>query len=101
MADLAACMGAEVVIVARPSLGTLNHTALTLEAARARNLDVAGLVVANWPAEPGVTETTNLEQLGRMSPLLGVVPYLEGVDTARPAPCARLELRTPPDLTPH
>jgi len=83
MADLAARLGAEVVIVTRPALGTLNHTALTLEAARSRRLPVAGLVVCGWPSEPGVVERTNLERLAAMAPVLGIVPYVDGLDTSR------------------
>ncbi len=84
MADLAARLGAELVVATRPGLGTLNHTALTLEAARARHLRVAGLVICGWPAEPGITETTNLERLAAMAPILGVVPAVPGLDTAVP-----------------
>ena len=84
MADLAGRLGAEVVIATRAGLGTLNHTALTVEAARARSLPVAGLVVCGWPADPGVTETTNLDRLAAMAPILGLVPFVEGLDTADP-----------------
>jgi dethiobiotin synthetase len=86
MADLAGRLDAEVVVVCRPGLGTLNHTALTLEAARRRRLRVDGLVVSDWPSEPGVTERTNLERLSRMAPVLGLVPHVPGLDTASPAP---------------
>jgi dethiobiotin synthase len=86
MADLAARLEAELVIVTRPGLGTLNHTALTLEAARARALPVAGLVVSGWPANPGVTERTNLERLVRLAPVIGLVPHVAGLDTSSPAP---------------
>lgn len=97
MADLAARLGARLVVVTRPSLGTLNHTALTVEAARARGLDVAGLVVSGWPAEPGVTERTNLERLEAMAPVLGLVPHIAGLDvedpeTLTPARAASLRL---------
>jgi dethiobiotin synthetase len=85
MADLADRLGAELVIAIRPGLGTLNHTALTLEVARARGLPVAGLVVCGWPAEPGVTETTNLERLAAMAPILGLIPFVAGLDTASAA----------------
>lgn len=84
MADLAARLGADVIIATRPRLGTLNHTALTVEAARARGLNVAGLVVCGWPAEPGVTENTNLERLAAMAPVLGLIPFVAGLDTTRP-----------------
>jgi dethiobiotin synthetase len=84
MADLADRLGAGLVVVTRPTLGTLNHTALTLEAARSRGLPVDGLVVSGWPAEPGVTERTNLERLAAMAPLLGVLPVYPRLDTADP-----------------
>ena len=86
MADLAAGLGASLVVVARPGLGTLNHTALTLEAARSRRLGIAGLVVSGWPDHPEPVEETNLERLAAMAPLLGVVPHLGGLDTGRPDP---------------
>jgi dethiobiotin synthetase len=84
MADLADRLGAGLVVVSRPGLGTLNHTALTLEAARSRGLPVDGLVISGWPAEPGVTERTNLERLSAMAPVLGILPAYPGVDTADP-----------------
>ena len=84
MADLAQRLGARLVVVTRPGLGTLNHTALTLEAARARSLPVEGLVISGWPADPGVTERTNLERLAAMAPVLGLLPAYPGLDTAEP-----------------
>jgi dethiobiotin synthetase len=91
MADLALALGAELVVVARAGLGTLNHTALTLEVARGRGLSVAGLVVSRWPRRPGVADVTNLERLRAMAPLLAVVPVVRGlsVDGARPDALAR------------
>lgn len=79
MADLAAALDAELIVVARPGLGTLNHTALTLEAARRRSLTVGGLVVCGWPDAPGLAERTNLERLGAMAPILATIPFIEGV----------------------
>jgi dethiobiotin synthetase len=79
MADLARGLDGDVVIVTRPGLGTLNHTALTLEAARARNLTVTGLVVSGWPAGPGLTERTNLERLEAMAPVIHLIPFTVGL----------------------
>ena len=67
-----------ILIVARPALGTLNHTKLTVEAARARKLPVLGIVVSFAGAgKPGLAERTNLgileEHVG--APLLGVIPH--------------------------
>lgn len=84
MADLAGRLGAGLVIVTRPTLGTLNHTALTVEAANARGLPVDGLVISGWPTEPGTTEATNLERLSAMAPVLGLLPLHAGLDTADP-----------------
>lgn len=85
MADLAAGLGAGLVVVTRPGLGTLNHTALTIEAANSRGLPVDGLVISGWPPDPGVTEQTNLERLSAMAPVLGLLPNYPGLDTADPA----------------
>ena len=49
--DLAAWIGFPVVVVTRPNLGTLNHTAMTVTLLRQRGLKVAGLVVNNYIAD--------------------------------------------------
>jgi dethiobiotin synthetase len=67
--DLIAELGLRVVIAARPGLGTINHTLLTLEAARAAGLDVAAVVITPWPEEPTVMEASNratIERLGEV-----------------------------------
>jgi dethiobiotin synthetase len=66
--DLAVELGLPVVVAARPGLGTLNHTLLTLEAARAGGLDVRAVVLTPWPAQPGTMERSNLETLGAAAP---------------------------------
>ena len=85
MADLAAALGAGLIVVTRPTLGTLNHTALTVDAAETRGLPVDGLIISDWPADPGVTEQTNLERLSAMAPVLGLLPSYPHLDTADPA----------------
>ena len=67
--DLAADLGAAVLVVATAELGTLNHTALTVESLAAQQLSCAGLVIGNWPLRPGVVETTNRSALARLAPL--------------------------------
>ena len=57
--DLAVALGLPVVVAARPGLGTISHTLLTLEAARAAGLDVRAVVLTPWPAEPGAIERSN------------------------------------------
>lgn len=78
-ADLAADLGLPVVVVARPGLGTLNHTALTLAELGRRSLPVLGVVVCRYPGGAVDEATrTNLEELDRLSGqrLIGVVPDL-------------------------
>lgn len=80
-ADLAAAgHDVEVVVVAAAGLGTLNHTELTVGALRGRGLEPAGIVVGSWPAEPGLAERCNLEDLPRVTgvPILAVVPAGSG-----------------------
>ena len=91
MADLAAAIRAELVVCVRPGLGTLNHTALTLEAATARGLAVAGLVVCGIPPRPSVAEETNRERLGAMAPVIEVIPRIRGlsVEAGRAAALSR------------
>ena len=76
IADLAAMLGAPVLVVTTPGLGTLNHTALTLEALSARRLTAAGVVIGAWPAEPGLAERANLTDLAVIAgqPLAGAMP---------------------------
>jgi dethiobiotin synthetase len=61
--DLAAALELPVVIAARPGLGTINHTLLTLEAARSRGLEVVGVVLTPWPERPSVLERSNHETI--------------------------------------
>ncbi len=66
-----------VVVVCRSDLGTLNHTALTIEALRRADCRIAGLVVNFYnPDDPDPAMQTNREWLGRMNrlPILATVP---------------------------
>ena len=75
-ADLATDLEVRVLVVVRAGLGTLNHTELTVAALRARDLEPAGLVIGSWPAEPGLAEECNRDDLARVTgvPLVGVLP---------------------------
>ena len=74
MADLAAGLGLPLLIAAHPGLGTINHVALTLEAARARGLAVAGVVLTPWPGAPTAIEADNRALLTRQAgaPVFGL-----------------------------
>jgi dethiobiotin synthetase len=69
--DLAVALDATAVVVVRAGLGTLNHTALTLEALARRDVP-AVVVFGAWPAEPELVHRTNLHDLA--GDLAGAVP---------------------------
>jgi dethiobiotin synthetase len=61
--DLAVELALPLVIAASPGLGTINHTLLTIEAARAARLEVAAVVLTPWPDEPSRIELSNRETI--------------------------------------
>lgn len=80
LTDLAADLDLPVLVVARPGLGTLNHTALTLAELDRRGLPVVGVVVCGFDeATADLATRTNLDELRRLSGdrLVGIVPRLE------------------------
>ncbi|MEV4502961.1 dethiobiotin synthase [Streptomyces klenkii] len=93
LADVAHLLAAPVLVVAQAGLGTLNTTALTAEALRARGLRCEGVVIGSWPAAPDLAMRCNLADLPEEAgaPLLGAVPEgagslpPEGFRTAAPA----------------
>jgi dethiobiotin synthetase len=64
--DLAAGLGFPLMIVASPGLGTINHTLLTIAAARAAGLEVAAVVLTPWPPEPTEVERSNRETIASL-----------------------------------
>ncbi|MFB6842493.1 ATP-dependent dethiobiotin synthetase BioD [Streptomyces sp. NPDC056361] len=80
LADVAALLDAPVLVVVPAGLGTLNTTALTGEALRARGIEQLGVVVGSWPAEPDLAARCNLADLPESAgaPLLGAVPERSG-----------------------
>ena len=74
--DLAVDLGLPLVIAARTGLGTINHSLLTIEAARSAGLRVAGVVMTPWPDDPEPIERSNraaVERLGGV-PVSGLAP---------------------------
>ncbi len=86
MADLAQRFSLPLLIVARAALGTINHTRLTLEAARARGLAVAGVVISHSGGRLSAADDANLDQLRCElgAALIGEIPPL----AARQLPAA-------------
>jgi len=91
--DLIKDMETPLIIVSRPGLGTINHTCLTIEAARNRGIGIIGVII-NYTAKTKKTlaEKTNpeiIESLTRV-PVLGVIPYSR--DSIRPVKKTFLEI---------
>jgi dethiobiotin synthetase len=89
--DLAADLALPVVVVARSGLGTINHTLLTVEAARAAGLRVAGVVITPW-GEPEPIEESNRATVERLA---GV--QVSGLPPASPATLAEAGAALPLD----
>jgi dethiobiotin synthetase len=92
--DLAVALGLPLVVAARPGLGTINHSLLTLAAARAAGLDVRAVVLTPWPREPSVMQRSNRDTIARRGrvdvwTLPEVTPAIEDLAAAG----ARLPLR--------
>lgn len=91
--DLAATLDLPLVVAARPGLGTINHTLLTLDAARAAGLTVVGVVLTPWPARPEAMHRSNaatIERLGHVE-----VATLRYVPELRPWTLARAGAELP------
>ncbi len=86
--DLATETAAPVLVVVAAGLGTLNHTALTLESLAAQGLSCAGLVIGAWPAQPGPAEIDNRDALARLAPVRAALPA--GAGTLGAADFARV-----------
>jgi dethiobiotin synthetase len=74
--DLAVDLGLPVVIASRTGLGTINHTLLTIEGARAAGLGVAGVVMTPWRDDVEPIERSNRETVERLAgvPVHGLPP---------------------------
>ena len=82
VADLARELGLPLLVVARPGLGTINHTVLTCFAAQQMGLQVAGVIVNGMPEQPGLAEQGAAHQIGSLcgAPVLGIWPRRNEID---------------------
>lgn len=81
--DFAVDLGLPLVIAARPGLGTINHTLLTLEAARGAGLVVAGVVMTPWPEAPSAMEEDNRATIARLGDVdVATLPHMPRADPA-------------------
>lgn len=77
--DLACELALPLLIAARPGLGTINHTLLTLQAARAVGLQVRAVVLTPWPPQPSEMERSNRETIARLGEIevAGLTPVAQ------------------------
>lgn len=81
--DLAIELALPLLIAASPGLGTINHTLLTLQAAREAQLDVRAVVLTPWPDQPSALECSNLRTISRLGAVeVAKLPYIPGPDPA-------------------
>lgn len=82
VADLARHLGLPLLVVARSDLGTINHTVLTCFAAGQMELRVAGVIINNYPDNPGLAERSAPHQIGSLcgAALLGIWPHRDNLD---------------------
>jgi dethiobiotin synthetase len=86
-ADLARALALPVLVVARAGLGTVNHTALTVEALRARGLAVAGVVLNRTSAESDPSMPHNAAEIERLTgaPVIASLPFLRDIGARQQA----------------
>jgi dethiobiotin synthetase len=75
--DLARELDAPILLVTAAGLGTINHTALSVEYVATQQVGFAGIIIGSWPAEPDLAMRRSLIDLARMAPereIAGVLP---------------------------
>jgi dethiobiotin synthetase len=81
--DFARELGLALLIAARPGLGTINHSLLSVRTARAAGLTVAAVVLTPWPQQPSAIELSNRDTIARLGTVdVEVLPALAGPDIA-------------------
>lgn len=84
VSDLIVDLNLPTIIVARAGLGTINHTLLTIDHAKKKGVNVAGVIVTGYPDTPSLAEKHNPSMIEDLSgvPVLAVLPYvkIEGVN---------------------
>jgi dethiobiotin synthase len=84
MTDLIKELGAEVILTATAGLGTINHTLLSVEVMKTRDIALAGIIINRMPQTPGIIEKDNVKTIERYAncPVLAVI---EEMDIKSPA----------------
>lgn len=86
VSDLVLQLGLELVIVARPGLGTINHTLMTVHTAKMMGIPVAGIIINGFGKDRiGLPERTSPDEIEHFcnTPVLGILPWMKDVDVER------------------
>lgn len=97
VADFARALGLPLLIVCRPGLGTINHTLLTLFAAKTMEIPVAGYLINNMPKDKTAAEETVSHTLATLTgeELLGVLDSVSGTEQQKVEQLAKLIAQLP------
>jgi dethiobiotin synthetase len=81
VSDLMKALQLPIVIVARPNLGTINHTFLTVQYAKSLGIRIAGIVINGLSDHPDLAEMTNPKLIEELCgvPILGLIPKLKEI----------------------
>lgn len=77
-ADFISELNIETIIVTTPSLGRLNHTLMTIECAKMRNIKIKGIIINKYPKYPNISELHFLKELKDYTDIdiLGLIPEI-------------------------
>jgi len=81
--DFAVDLGLPLIIATSPGLGTINHTLLTIEAARMHGLTADLVIMGPWPEQPGPMELSNRDTIASIGQV--TVDTLHPIDSSDPA----------------
>ncbi len=81
--DIVKLLDLPLIIVAKPNLGTINHTLLTVEAAKNHGIEVSGIIISNYPKDTDdiavKTAPALIEELSKVK-FLGILPHIENIN---------------------
>lgn len=79
VSDLIATLNLPTIIVAKAGLGTINHTCLTIEHAKLKDIALVGVIINGYPDKPSLAEKNNPEMIEKISnlPIISLIPHIE------------------------
>jgi dethiobiotin synthetase len=95
MVDLILKMNIPAILVTYAGLGTVNHTLLSIEAMKNRNLKIAGIVINRMPRNPGIVEKDNIKTIERIGgvPVIAAISEFDFTDgDINPTRCPKNEI---------